>query len=268
MHRLAILQSLSLTCAVLVAADAFQCLFDARDTTALMEWLETSGTTRRLIQPQRTNQQGLLAAALAVRNAEDIKGVLTARTFKNRTTWRGAGFQLLEVPATQANAALLAWSISNEFSQRQGQVAVITPDARNRIVRTALDTVQTRQYVRANGATFGPFRFSWDRNDTEEADALLADVDLPDTASSLEFRALLRPMLQQASIAHACSRMDRLRRLSGKINFTRQEFVELVRESVRNRSRMGVGQVRGHAAMTVQRAKNLRISAIVTGHFG
>ena len=58
-----------------------------------------------------TQQQGLLAAALAVREGRDIKAVLTANTFKNRTTWKDAGFRLLEATATNANHALLSWSI-------------------------------------------------------------------------------------------------------------------------------------------------------------
>ena len=70
--------------------------------------------------PGRTQQQGLLAAALAVREGRDIKAVLTANTFKNRTTWQDAGFRLLEATATNANHALLSWSIANEIAQRQG----------------------------------------------------------------------------------------------------------------------------------------------------
>lgn len=53
-HRLSILQGLSLSCRIVVAADAFQCLHNGRDTAPLMGWLETAGQTHRLTQVRRT----------------------------------------------------------------------------------------------------------------------------------------------------------------------------------------------------------------------
>ncbi len=85
-----------------------------------------------------------------------MKSVLTANTFNNRTTWNGAGFRLLDAPATNANHALLTWSIANDIVQRHGPVVILTPDAGNAIIRVALNTLQTKQHTRKNGATFGP----------------------------------------------------------------------------------------------------------------
>lgn len=262
-HRMGILQGLSQSCWVVAGADAFQCLHDGRDTAQLMAWLEGAGHTHHLTQPRRTNQQGLLAAALAVREGRDIKAVLAANTFNNRTTWNGAGFRLLETPATQNNTGLLAWAIANDFSQRQGAVAVLTPDAGNGIIRAALATVQTRQWTRNNGATFGPYLHTWDRQDNEEADALLANITLPETASCADLRALLTPRAGQAAIVQAINRMDRLRRAHGQTAFTAAQVTEFVRESVRNRSRLGFRQQHGHLAMTIQRAKNREFPNVI-----
>lgn len=262
-HRLRILQGLSQSCRIVSAADAFQCLHDGRDTAPLMDWLEGAGHTHRLTQPWRTNQQGLLAAALAVREGRDIKAILTANTFNNRTTWSGAGFRLLETPATQNNTGLLAWAIANDFSQRQGAVAVLTPDAGNAIIRAALATVQTRQWTRNNGATFGPYPHTWDRHDNEEASALLADIALPEAASCADLRALLTPLAGHAPIAQALSRIDRLRRAHGQAAFTAAQVTEFVQEAVRNRSRLGFRQHRGHLAMTIQRAKNREFPNVI-----
>jgi superfamily I DNA/RNA helicase len=262
-YRLRILQGLSHACCIVAAADAFQCLTDGRDTAPLIGWLEGAGQTHRLTQPRRTQQQGLLAAALAVREGRDIKAVLTASTFKNRTTWNGAGFRLLEAPATNANHALLSWSIANEIAQRQGPFAILTPDAGNAIVRGALNTVQTKQYERKNGATFGPYPHAWDRHDTEEADALLADIALPEMASCADLRAILTPLAGHAAIAQAIGRMDRLRRAQGQTGFASAHVREFVRESVRNRSRLGFRPYRGHLAMTIQRAKNREFANVI-----
>ncbi len=262
-HRMRILQGLSSTSRIIAAADAFQCLHSGRDTAPLMGWLEGAGQTHRLSQVWRTTQQGLLAVALAMREGRDVKAVLTARTTQNRTTWSGAGFRLQDAVATQRNSGLLAWTIANDISQRQGSVVVLTPDARNPIIRAALATVQTRQWTRDNGATFGPYPHTWDRHDNDEADALLADIALPETASCADLRALLTPLAEHAAIAEAIRRMDRLRRAHGHAGFTAAQVTTFVRESVRNRSRLGFRQQRGHLAMTIQRAKNREFPNVI-----
>ena len=254
-HRMRILQGLSPSCRIVAAADAFQCLHNGHDTAPLMGWLEGAGETHRLTQVRRTTQQGLLAAALAVREGRDIKSVLTSNTFNGRTSWNGAGFRLQDAAATQANTGLLAWTIANDIAQRHGPVVILTPDGSNAIIRTALATVQTKQWKRKNGATFGPYPHTWDRYDNEEANALLADIVLPETASLADFRALLAPLAGHAPMAQTLSRMDRLRRAHGQADFTAAQVTEFVREAVRNRSRLGFRQQRGHLVMTVQRAK-------------
>jgi superfamily I DNA/RNA helicase len=262
-HRMRILQGLAPSCRIVAAADAFQCLHNRRETAPLMGWLESTGRTHRLTVVQRTNQQGLLAAALAIREGRDLKTVLRARTRQNRTTWNGAGFQLLDAPATQRNTGLLAWAIANEISQRQGPVVILTPDAGNSIIRAALATVQTRQWPRNNGATFGPYLHTWDRHDNDEADGLLADIVLPENASCADFRKLLTPLAENAAIAQALDRMDRLRRVHGQKGFTATQASEFVRESLRNRSRLGFRRQRGHLAMTIQRAKNREFPNVI-----
>lgn len=258
------LQGLAPSCRVVAAADAFQCLQSGRDTAPVMGWLDGAGQTHRLTRVHRTNQQGLLAAALAVREGRDLKTVLTARTFKNTTTWGGAGFRLLDAPATNANPGLLAWAIANEIVQRQGPVVILTPDANNTIIRAALATVQSRQYTRrSNGATFGPYPHTWDRHDNEEADALLGDIVLPENASCADLREILMPLAGQAAIAQAINRMDRLRRTHGQAEFSALQVTEFVREAVRNRSRLGFRQQRGHLAMTIQRAKNREFPNVI-----
>ncbi|MBU2527589.1 MAG: ATP-dependent helicase [Bacteroidetes bacterium] len=262
-HRLRILQGLAQSCQIVAAADEFQCLHDGRDTAPLIGWLEGAGQTHRLTQVRRTTQQGLLAAALAVREGRDVKTVLAAKTFNNRTSWNGAGFRLQDAPATNANHALLAWSIANDIAQRQGSVVILTPDSGNAIIRAALATVQTRQWTRNNGATFGPYPHEWDRHDNEEADALLTSITLPDYATCADLRALLTPLAENVAIAQTLSRIDRLRRAHGQSEFAAAQVTEFAREAIRNRSRLGFRQQRGHLAMTIQRAKNREFPNVI-----
>jgi superfamily I DNA/RNA helicase len=92
---------------------------------------------------------------------------------------------------------------------------------------------------------------------------LLADVALPETASCAELRALLTPLARHAPIAQTISRMDRLRRVHGQAAFIEAQVKEFVREAVRNRSRLGFRQQRGHLAMTIQRAKNREFPNVI-----
>ena len=263
-YRMRVLQGLSHSCQIVAAADAFQCLHNGRDTTPLMGWLESVGQLHRLTQVRRTNQQGLLAAALAVREGRDVKTVLTARTTNNGTSWSGAGFRLVEATIKNNNSGLLAWVIANDINQRQGSVVILTPDANHQVIRTALQTVQTRQQIYKNsGVTFGPYPHTWDRHENEEADDLLTDVMLPELASYADLRAMLTPLSEHPPIAQAIGRMDRFRRVHGQAAFTEAQVKEFVREAVRNGSRLGFRQQRGHLAMTIQRAKNREFPNVI-----
>jgi hypothetical protein len=263
-HRMQVLQGLSPSCRIVAAADAFQCLYNGRDTAPLMGWLEGAGKTHRLTLVRRTTQQGLLAAALAVRQGQDVKSVLTARTAQNGTSWSSPGFRLVEASIKNNNSGLLAWVIANDINQRQGSVVILTPDSNHQVVRAALQTVQTKQQIYKNsGVTFGPYPHTWDRRDDDEADALLADLALPETATCADMRALLMPLTGHAPIAQALNRMDRLRRAHGQTAFTAAQVTTFVQESVRNRSRLGFRQQRGHLVMTIQRAKNREFPNVI-----
>ena len=263
-YRARILQELSKSCMILAAADGFQCLQDGRDTAELIGWLENAGVTTPLTQPRRTNQQGLLDAALAVREARDIKDVLTERNFQNRTSWTGAGFRLLEAHATQRNAGLLAWNISNEFSRRQGNCAVLTPDGNNRIIHAALETVRTKSYTRSNdNVTFGPFSVVWERHDTASAQELLDGVEIPEMASPEDIALILDPFRAHPCISQTIGRIDRLRRVSGQVEFPKSEIENFVKDAMRDRARLGFRKESKRAAMTIQRAKNREFQNVI-----
>lgn len=259
-YRMRILRGLSENCQILAAADEFQCLTDGRDTASLMGWLETAGQTHRLTEPMRTSKQGLLDAARTVREGGDIRAVLTERAFGKSLTWNGPGFRLHEVPAS---APLVAWTISNDIAWRNGPVTILTPDSGNTIVRKAMQTVQTRQWTRKNGTTFGPFQHVWDRQDTQAADELLADITLPQTASFHEMCSVLAPLASHAFVALTIKRIDRLRRVKGQGWFSAAEITELVRENARNQSRQGFQPYRRHRAMTIPRAKNREFRNVI-----
>lgn len=140
---------------------------------------------------------------------------------------------LLEITVRQRwRAVVLYGHIANEIAQRQGTFA-IPPDSTNVILWDALNTVPTKQWTRQNSAVFGPGAHTWDRQDTEDADALLAGIVLPQDGSLDELRAILTPVAGEAPIAHTIARMDRLRRVQGRPRFSSAQVTEFVRDIVR-----------------------------------
>lgn len=260
-HRAHILKELSTECNIVAAADAFQCLVDGRDTAGVMGWLECAGQTQRLTQPRRTAQRGLLAAASAVRDGRAIRSALTQSQLARNPTWNGQGFRLLETHAK--SAGLVAWAIANEMSQRSGPTAILTPDAGNPFLRTALDTVRTRVWTRGNGQTFGPFPFVWELQDAEVAAELLTGIELPSVGTYADCCVALEPAASHAAISQTIARMDRLRRIGGTDNFTAAQVSDLLSEAIRNQARLGFRQQRGRVAMTIQRAKNREFQNVV-----
>jgi superfamily I DNA/RNA helicase len=97
----------------------------------------------------------------------------------------------------------------------------------------------------------------------EEANALLANIALPATGPYTDLREILTLHAEHAVVAQVISRIDRLRRAHGQSTFAAAQVTEFVRESVRNRSRLGFRQHRGHLAMTIQRAKNREFPNVI-----
>lgn len=263
-HRLRILKGLSRSCRILAAADAFQCLNNEHDTTSLIQWLESVGQTTRLTIVHRTNKNGLLSAARAIREGKDVKSVLRSRTSqKNNIMWYGDGFRLQETVATAQKPSLLAWTIANDLSQRQGQTIILTPDTGNVIIRNALSIVQTKQWARPNGTTFGPYAHSWDRNDKQELNDVLAQIKLPDTASFADYRTHISQFAGLIPSANIINRMDRLRRTIGQINFSALQVTKFIQDALLNRVRFGYRQQSSTLSMTIHRAKNREFPNVI-----
>ena len=86
---------------------------------------------------------------------------------------------------------------------------------------------------------------------------------LPQAAPFDELCAILTPLARHAPIAQTITRMDRLRRVQRRTQFAAADVTEFVREIVRNQSRFGFRQTRGHVAMTIQRAKNREFPNVI-----
>ncbi len=193
-YRQGIVLGLKQSCTTMVAADSFQCLSDGQDTADFIDQLLGAGTTHSLTKSQRTDKSGLLAAALAVRNGDNILEVLSKETVgkTKRVHWVGEGIELSEVPATANNPGLLAWILAFQMTRGSDDVALLTPDARNAIIRNAIETVGTKCWKWPSGATFGPFSITWESSDSSIEHELAETIGFPASASYDEVCALLK----------------------------------------------------------------------------
>ena len=259
-HRMGILRSLTESAHVIAGADEFQCLYDGRDTQDLMEWLVSSGETTRLTKPMRTEQAGLITAASAIRHGEDVHAVLKQSDRANNPMWYADGFRLVEAPAT--NAGIVGWNIANQMRNCHGQIAILTPDSRNRLLLNALAKVNERSWGKQSNA-FGPFHFEWEDRDEDTALMLADRIAFPEQTEYEECLEALRPHEEHAAVAAVIRRVRRQRRVSGQLEFRRENISELIEDAIRNQTRRS-GNSRGrNVAMTIQRAKNREFRNVI-----
>jgi len=144
-----------------------------------------------------------------------------------------------------------------------GAVAILTPDAQNILIREAIEKVSVKSWKRESGATFGPYKCEWELQDEAVADALLAEITLP---QEVDFRAALEALRSHShapAITSAMRRLDHDRRTRGQNIFSATAIAQLIHEAVRSQSRLGVRRGVKYMAMTIHRAKNREFSNVV-----
>jgi len=264
-HRQGIVLGLKQACTTMVAADSFQCLSDGQETADFIDQLLGAGTTHSLTQSQRTNRGGLLAAALAVRNGGNILEVLNKETIgkTKRVHWVGEGIELSEVPATANNPGLLAWSLAFQLTRGSDDVALLTPDAKNAIIRNAIETVGTKCWKWPNGATFGPFSIAWEGGDSSIEHELAETIGFPASASYDEVCALLDEHSAQPMVKTVDRRVRRLHRVTGQSEFEKAQLASFISDAVRTHTRLGFKKSAKIQAMSIHGAKNREFDRVI-----
>lgn len=260
-YRLPILRGLASSCSIVAAADEFQCLNDGMDASPVIAWLESHDSTTRLDGSQRTTQSGILNAAQAVRNGDDVRSVLTKH--RKYQIWQAPGFKLMELPHKDA---FLARTISNELRDfDRGNVAILTPNTVDKTLRSALEMVCTREWAYKRGnpeATFGPFAVEWDINESERAQSLCKQLELPELCS-LQHVIGREAALSDPALVRVRARMERASRVSGERTFSNARVSEMIGDAVRDVSRFGGRRGPKRAAMSIHRAKNMEFRNVV-----
>ncbi|WP_424983878.1 ATP-binding domain-containing protein [Maritalea sp. S77] len=260
-HRQGIILGLKEYCTAVVAADSFQCLTDGQETANFIAQLEHAGTTHSLTQCHRTTKEGLLAAALAVRRGENTLDVLNEETIgkTDRVHWVGEGIELLEVPAKANNPGLLAWNLAFQLRRGSHDVAILTPDSKNTIIRNAINSVTEKQGPWPHNA----FPVSWEGRDNSIADDLSAEIGFPASASYDEVCELLEKHLEEPTVKSVDRRVRRLHKVTGQREFEKAQLVSFISDAVRTNTRLGFKKSAKIKAMSIHGAKNREFDRVI-----
>lgn len=243
-ERLRMLRALSNAAHALIAADEFQCLVQALRPNPLVAWLQQVAPPETLTQVRRTNAAGLLAAATAIR--------------AGNTPVDGRGFRILRPGVSVPLAATL---LANAIAWRQGgNVAVITPALRGGFAQSVVERVGLGPCGQRQN---GPFTIFWEGNDRDQAQSIIAGLDLPAEATGAAVCAALRELPIIGPTRAALSWVQNQVHACGRTQFTRLEIEEVIARKVSLQRQHGGGLPHTLTAMTVQQAKNREFDGVV-----
>lgn len=243
-ERLRMLAALAGAVHLLIAADEFQCLDQALRPNPLVEWLQQGAEPETLVQVRRTNSPGLLAAATTIR--------------AGNAPVDGAGFKLLRPGVSVPLAATL---LANAIAWRRGgEVAVITPALQGGFAKSIVARLAQGPCGRHQN---GPYTVHWEGNDRDEAQAIIAGLDLAADAPSAAVCAALRSMPRNGPVHATLLWVENQVHACGREAFNRAEIEEVIARQVSLRRQYGGGVSQQLTAMTVQQAKNREFEGVV-----
>lgn len=240
--RLRIVRVLSEHLDAFIAADEFQCLDEGLDTGPFVQWFGT-GNVQQLADVKRTNQQGLLDGALAL---------------------RGGGFP-------QAGAGLaISYQFPNQMpfsighainNDRPGAALIVAPGATNwasTMIGRLTEGMQTAAQI------VHPMRIGWETGSKEEAGRVSAAVCPNDNVSTADLIANLggledRPAWLKAVIGS----VDHGRRALGLQLWSRDNVHDLCERKASAHRAYGYGHSRSIPVLSIHGAKNRQFRNVV-----
>lgn len=243
-QRLRMLVALSAATHTLIAADEFQCLDQTLRPNPLVTWLQNAAEPETLVQVHRTNVDGLLAAAAAIRSGQ--------------APVNSQGFRILQPGASIPLAATL---LANAIAWRQGgDVAVITPALQGGFAQSVITRVAQGPCGQQQN---GPYSIHWEGTDREETQAIVGELNLAANATTAATCAALRALPpsgpSRAAIRWVANQIHAL----GRTEFNRAEVEAVIARNVALRRQYGGGTSYPFTAMTVQQAKNREFEGVV-----
>lgn len=243
-QRLRMLVALSGAAHALIAADEFQCLDQALRPNPLVTWLQNELEPETLVQVQRTNVAGLLAAATAIRGGQ--------------APVNGQGFRILQPGVSIPLAAAL---LANAIAWRQGgDVAIITPALQGGFAQSVVARVAEGPCGQHQN---GPYAVHWEGTDRDDTQLIVGALQLPPAPTAAEACAALRALPPSGPARATISWVNNQIHAVGRAAFTREEIEAVIARNVTLRRQHGGSESHLFTAMTVQQAKNREFDGAV-----
>jgi hypothetical protein len=250
-HETSILAGLTPYVHCICAADAFQDLSGSVGSQALC-WAKSVGDVVRLNKSHRTQVEGLIAAATALRQGQKV------------LSCRSAGFEVLTAPRPQLGAAIVCWRIQSWG--RFGEIAIISPTkpGTSPFVDDLLSWISTRSAKnRKSGATAGPFTVKWEAGDEVLCQEMTASLKLPEDLSATVLCSEIARAAHDLREHELGDWFKKQRNVAGRETVTVSQVVAELREIVRRRRAFGPTQDRRRFALTVHQAKNREFENVI-----
>lgn len=243
-QRLRMLIALEAATRTLLAADEFQCLDQALRPNPLVAWMQAAAEPETLAHVRRTNRAGLLAAATAIR--------------AGHAPVNGQGFRILQPGVSIPLAATL---LANAIAWRQGHdVAVITPALQGGFARNVVARVGNGPCGQQGN---GPYSVHWEGTDREEAQIIIAELDLAANVPPGAVLAALRALPSSGPVRATIAWVENQVHAVGRADFARAEIDAEIARNVMLRRQQGGNTTHLFTALTVQQAKNREFDGVV-----
>lgn len=246
--RLSIIQRLSETAFVIVAADEFQDLHTVGDNAAVA-WLRGNSTPRVLTQNHRTTCGDLLASAAELRGAQPLVDRDRCKVLSAANPNAAAGMV----------ACNLVW-----FGIRGTVLLTPTGPDSSTFVRKVIERLQAKPIKPGalKGAEVGPFLFDWESHASSDAGRLVDGLNIQQGAVEVDTRTLCIPQAIRGGRSLQ-EWVDRQRRVFGRDRIgveVLKEEAGRVCQQLRAMRVIGDGKL---AAMTLHQAKNREFERVI-----
>jgi hypothetical protein len=246
-----LLAGLILYAYLICAADEFQDLSGAPDCEAVA-WARAAGEVVSLDHNHRTDVEGLLRAASALREG------------KHLLSDRNRGFEIAASPKAAVAGGRLSWRIKLWASS--GSIAIISPTkpGTSPFVDSVLGWVAAKAArSKKPGVTAGPFRIPWESADDQVRTQIESALALPSDPDTRLEGARLGELGQRIGAADLCMWLERERTLAGRDTVTTGEVRAQIAHLVHRRRAFGRTREQSHLALTVHQAKNREFDSVI-----
>lgn len=232
------------------AADAFQELSGDSDNPAI-SWAESVGEVERLDVCYRTRREGLLAAAIALREGRKVP-------------WdRNTGFEVVRAPSAPAGGGRVSWRLLVWRKYKETAVISATTAARSPFVTDLLKWIAENKAKGKKNSMAGPFNVPWESSEADQSDRLRSALNLPSDPRSCVSCADLALAARNARAHDVGDWVRKQQSVGGRSTLSAGEVHEEIERVVHRRRAFGPQRLGRRFALTIHQAKIREFDSVI-----